>query len=151
MTNWVRLILIPVDFSNPSRQAVKVGVALAGQIGAAVTLLSVLDVADMRVAVEKGLVPLTGGTDLHGRVQQWIESQFDELSAGTKVECERVVRRGVAELEIVSAIEKYAPDLVVMGSTGLAKRIPFGSTTEFVIRHTEVPILLVRVPRKKKR
>jgi nucleotide-binding universal stress UspA family protein len=48
------------------------------------------------------------------------------------------------EREIVEAIRQHGADLVVMGSHGITRRIPLGSKAEHVLRHVDLPVLLIR-------
>ena len=139
----VETILIPIDFSGASRRAARFGLRLALQTGARVVLLTVLDVGDLRVAIKKGLDVATG-RDLRKQVREWVETQYRAIKIPAGVEGDRAIRRGDPGLEIVDAIRSFGADLVVMGSVGLARRLPIGSKTEFVIRKSAVPVVVVR-------
>ncbi|HUP62547.1 MAG TPA: universal stress protein [Thermoanaerobaculia bacterium] len=51
---------------------------------------------------------------------------------------------GEPNREILEAIHEHKADLVVMGSHGITRRIPIGSKAEYVLRHTDTLVLLIR-------
>ena len=87
-----------------------------------------------------GLHGFDNDDELHDQVVEWLEGEFAKLPATAR----RDVRRGLVEREIVEAIQEHEPDLVVMGAVGIARRIPIGSKAEYVLRHVDVPLLLVK-------
>lgn len=91
-----------------------------------------------------GLHDFETNEDVQRQVREWIDGEFDKLTARSGVDVQREVRRGIPEQEILKAVRRYKPDLIVMGSTGVARRIPLGSTTGLVMRKTNVPALVVR-------
>ena len=142
----IKRIVVPVDFSKASVAAARYAVAeLAPQLKAEVTFVTVLDVSDLRVAMSAGLHGFEDDDDVRRKVQEWIEEQFARIeTAGDSVKAKRDIRRGLPEREILEGIQEHKADLVVMGSHGIARRIPIGSKAEQVVRHSTVPVLLVR-------
>jgi nucleotide-binding universal stress UspA family protein len=140
----VTRVLIPVDFSAASLSAAAFGLDLARQLGAAVRCTTVIDVLDLHVAMRTGLDGFETNADLQRQVGKWIDDEFEKLAVTSGVAFDREVRRGVPETEILAAVRRYAPDLVVMGSTGIARRLPLGSRAAAVMRGTIVPVLVVR-------
>lgn len=142
----IQRIVVPVDFSEASRRAARYAVAeLAPQLKAEVTFVTVLEVGDLRVAMSAGLHGFDTDEELHAQVRQWIEDQFHGIDGPEDVvTAQRDVRRGIPEREIVEAIQEHEADLVVMGAVGIARRIPIGSKAEYVLRHADVPLLLIR-------
>ena len=140
----VRRILVPVDFSAASRRAALFAFALARQLHCEVRCTTVVDVSDLRIAMRAGLHDFETNEDVQRQVREWIDGEFDKLTARSGVDVQREVRRGIPEQEILKAVGRYKPHLIVMGSTGVARRIPLGSTTGLVMRKTNVPALVVR-------
>ncbi len=141
----IKRIVVPVDFSEVSSRAARFTVnELAPQLGAEVVFVAVLEVGDLRVAMSAGLHGFDTDEELHEKVREWIEEQFQKIESDDgSVKAQRDIRRGLPEREIVEAIREHEADLVVMGSTGITRRIPIGSKTEYVIRHVELPLLLI--------
>jgi len=136
----VRRILVPIDFSPESLAAVNVARDLADQTGARLRFVTVLDVSDLRAALKAHLSGFKTNEEVHGALAKWIDDNYKQIDRRGAT---RSIRRGIAEREIVAAIATYKPQIVVMGSRGLARAIPLGSTTEYVIRHGGVPVLVV--------
>ena len=141
----IRKIVVPVDFSDLSCRAATYAVEeLAPQLGAEVVFVTVLEASDLRVAMSAGLHGFDTDEEVHQQVREWIEKQFARIeSSPNAVNAKRDVRRGIPEREIVEAIHEHDADLVVMGSVGIARRIPMGSKAEYVLRHTKVPLVLL--------
>jgi nucleotide-binding universal stress UspA family protein len=132
-------ILVPTDGSDPSHRAAEHAMDIAGQYGAAVDALSVVDqhgagghwdmvVEEREAEGERALDAVAALGDDHG------------------VAVERHLRRGSPHEEIVDAARDYGADLVVMGThgrRGFSRIASAGSTTERVVRLTTVPVLVV--------
>lgn len=136
-------ILVPVDFSPASFRGAAVAVDLARQLGARVRMVTVLDVGDLRVAMKSRLHGFTNDAGVRKAVRRWVEEQFARIEIPKGVHATRAVRRGIVEKEISAAIRSYRPQLVVMGSAGMTRRLPIGSKTDYVIRNSSVPVLVV--------
>ncbi len=135
-------ILVPMDFSAHSRAAAVVAGDLAKQLGARIRFVTVLDVSDLRVALKARLHHFKTSAELRQAVEEWIREQYAAIEVTSGVPYTRTIERGVAEQQIVAAIKSYRPHLVVMGSSGLARRLPVGSKTAAVLRRSAVPVLV---------
>jgi nucleotide-binding universal stress UspA family protein len=141
----VKRILCPIDFSDAGCHAAEyTAKELAPQLHAEIVWLSVLEPTDIRVALDAGLYGFENDDSLHRQVEEWIDQQFARIDPGGGVPTRRDIRRGIPEREILDAIREHTPDLIVMGSTGIAKRLPIGRKAEYVLRHSDVPVLLVK-------
>lgn len=142
----IKRIVVPVDFSPVSCRAARYSVEeLAPQLGADVVFVTALEVGDLRVAMRAGLHGFENDEELHRQVAEWVETQFRAIeSSGDAVKARRDVRRGDPEREILEALVEHKADLVVMGSVGIARRFPLGSKAEYLLRHSDVPVLLIR-------
>jgi nucleotide-binding universal stress UspA family protein len=139
--NGVSRILCPIDFSEPSRSAVRYAAAIAAHAGAALTLLTVNDPLLVEAA------DMAGGTGrLAADARAELEKFYRDSLPGVarRPAASFVVATGAAAAEILRHA-KDAQDLLVMsshGATGIRKLF-FGSTTERVLRETSVPVLVV--------
>ena len=138
----IERILVPVDFSAESRRAVSFGLKLAKQLGAAVRVVNVLDAGDLRAAIHAGLSGFKDDADVHRRLEEWNASEYAKLNLPQSVN--RVTLRGDVITSILDAIASFDAQLVVMGSAGMGRRVPFGSKTPEVIRRAPVPVVVVR-------
>lgn len=132
-------ILVPTDGSDPSEQASEHAITLAEQFDATVHALFVVEqtgpgghwdfaVEDQEAAGETALDTVATLGNEHG------------------VEVERHLRRGAPSEEIVDAASDYDADLIVMGTqgrTGLSRIATAGSSTERVVRLTDIPTLVI--------
>ena len=141
----LRKILVPLDFSNLSQDALPYATLLAAKFGAEVTLLHVVEKFPIDHLLGGGLlnevfVPLMkqAEADLEGIAQG--------LEAGTKLKVTTAVREGSPYGEICQAAKSLDADLVILtthGHSGL-KQFWLGSTAERVVRHSPCPVLSVR-------
>ena len=141
----IKSILVPLDFSPPSKKALDYAVTFARQFKARLTLLHVVEpVATPDFAAS---FPLA--------------MENDKLMAAAKNELERAVKsaripRGIVEKilvrfgrsfhEIADAARTRKVDLIIIsthGYTGL-KHALLGSTTERVVRYAPCLVLVVR-------
>lgn len=148
-------ILVPIDFSEASRKALRYAVRLAGRTGSRITLLHVIEpvpaypeMAYPGLTVYPEMVyPATPGA------KDWAtaaRAAFRKLRGEEHVELslirEELVREGTPHQEITKAALELAADLIIIatnGRTGLA-HVLLGSTTERVVRHAPCPVLVVR-------
>ncbi len=135
-------ILVPIDFGEPSARALEIAGALAKDTGGTITLLHVFDVpasyAGMGISPVELLAPMWEA----GKKQ--LEDTLSKLKA-TVPDATEEIARGVPWREILAAIERDRPDLVVMGTHGRrgVQRMLLGSVAEKIVRVSPVPVLTV--------
>ncbi|WP_435101658.1 universal stress protein [Halarchaeum sp. P4] len=134
-------VLVPTDGSGGVQESVTQALDIAERAGATIHALYVVDdrlrqrVAsaawpsdDLRVEGEQAVASIEGAADRAG------------LNAASEV------RHGTPADEILAYVAEHDVDLVVMGTHGRTgpERAVLGSTTERVLRHADVPVLVVR-------
>ena len=138
-------ILVPMDFSPCSVNALRVAVGMAAPEGD-LTLLHVIDQEFIDGAVATGL-----GTadEVRQRLKEQAENNFtatlEGIDAG-KVNIERMIVVGLPFVEILKIARDLDLPMIVMGMRGVstpAEELLFGSTAEKVLRGTRVPVLCV--------
>lgn len=147
MTIQIKNILLPTDFSAPSRNAGRYAASFAEEYQARVYILHVID----RPAVE--MVPEGVGAGTAGFLEE-IEKGVEEetrraLPEGTKgLEAVTLIRHGRPFEEILGVARELEVDLIVMGTHGRSglSHILLGSTAERVVRSAPCPVLTVRHP-----
>jgi nucleotide-binding universal stress UspA family protein len=144
MTNVAfRKILVPVDFEEPSKHALEMGVDLAKQYGASLTIVHTWEVPAYAYSGME-VSPM----DLFTPIQKAARDELNALLSEVKLELPKatgVLKQGSPWREILSMIEDTKPDLVVMGThgrRGLA-RVLLGSVAEKIVRTSPVPVLTV--------
>ena len=133
-------ILCPVDFSEPSRGALRYAAAIAVHFGARVTVLTVNDpllVAAADMSGEAGRL----AADARAELEKFFLDTLSGMPPGLAVEF--TVTDGAAAAEILR-LSRDGAALIVMGSHGATgiRKLFFGSTTERVLRETSVPVLV---------
>lgn len=137
---WKR-ILVPIDFSEGSKEAVKVALCLAEQCGAKLTLLHVVQLS-CTDAMETG----TGAYEAMDSARRSLDEMAGEIPAelvGQKVVC--FSGEGVSQ-KIIQTAGEISSDLIVLATHayGFFKRALLGSTTAAVNRHAPCEVLMVR-------
>ena len=138
-------ILVPVDFSPSSINAVRAAVGVAAPDGD-VTMLHVIDENFINDAVAAAL----GSSDeITERLRAQAEANFsnalENLDAGD-VNVERMIVVGIPFVEILKIARDLDMPMIVMGMRGQStppEGVLFGSTAEKVLRGARVPILCV--------
>ena|SRR5215217_7888557 len=138
-------ILVPMDFSPCSVNALKVAVGMAAPEGD-LTLLHVIDEEFIDDAVAAGM----GSTeDVRSRLKELAETNFGSVLEGLdtgRVTIEKMIVVGFPFVEILKIARDLDLPMIVMGIRGRstsAEELLFGSTAEKVLRGTRVPVLCV--------
>ena len=137
-------ILVPTDFSDESKNAVRYATRFAEQFGASIHLVYVIE--SMENARNTGL--LSDQIDVAGATKV-LQSKLAELANDEIEELVPVyphVAVGRAFEEIVSLARTSSADLIIIathGRTGM-KHVLMGSVAERVVRHAACPVLVVR-------
>jgi len=140
----IRSILVPVDFSTPSRAGVDLALELAKRFDAKVTLLHVWGLPVY--AFPEGAF---FGPEVLSRLTSAAQDAVDKLVAevsGKGIGVSGVSVIGTPAEEIVERAKTGGFDLVVMGThgrTGLP-HVLLGSVAERVVRLATCPVLTVR-------
>ena len=132
-------ILCPVDFSEPSKRALRYALAIARWQDAELSVLHVQDVLLHAAAGEAGGYP-----ELAERHSQELRDFIDDAGRKDwKVRTHMVTGRAVSG--IVEHATREGSDLIVMGTngrSGLARAV-LGSVTEGVVRQATMPVLTI--------
>jgi nucleotide-binding universal stress UspA family protein len=138
-------ILVPVDFSATSLNAVRVAVGLAEPDGD-ITLLHVIDRAFVEDAVAAGMGSSDDITErLRGQAELNFTAALEGVPAGA-VNVERMIVVGSPFVEILKIARDLDLPMIVMGMRGRStstEDLLFGSTAEKVLRGARVPVLCV--------
>lgn len=143
LASRINCILVPVDFSNRSRPAVKLAVSLARIMDARIALLHVVAPLPINSAKYR---PEVRQCDAEAKLQA--RRKLVKLAATVPKEihtevllCQDIPHRGIA-----STAREWQCHLIVLptrGATG-ASYIVLGSTAEAVVRHAPCPVLTFR-------
>ncbi len=131
----LKRVVVPIDGSERSEEALPVAAELARRFGAELILVTV---EDREVLSSPVMV-----AEAQRKAVRALERARNALP-GARIQ--NVVRVGFPGEEVVTAIAEARPDAVLMtthGRTGLA-RVAFGSVAEEVIRRSPVPVIVLR-------
>jgi nucleotide-binding universal stress UspA family protein len=142
----IRSVLVPIDFSDTSRAALRYAVDLAKRFHSRLHLLHVFpDPVRQPWVFEAGLAGYVEGLAL--RREETIvalralatEAHLDPRHTTTRVV------DGAAHHEIIDYARKQGVDLIVMGTHGhgALTHLLLGSVAERVVRHALCPVLVV--------
>jgi universal stress protein A len=138
-------MLVPVDFSPCSVNALRVAIGMAAPDGD-LTLLHVIDQQFIDDAVVAGL---GSSEDIRNRLKEQAESNFSTMLEGIDtgtVDIEKMTVVGLPFVEILKIARDLDLPMIVMGVRGRStppEEILFGSTAEKVLRGSRVPVLCV--------
>ena len=141
----LRKILVPIDFSPPSKNAFKYAVRFAEEFGGELTLLHVLEPESMTgyMAIPEGTAfvendIVAAGKNLRSLIVSVQNSKIERPHWK--------VRGGLPSHEIVEAAKEMDVDLIVIATHGYTgwKHFCIGSTAERVVRAAPCPVLVVR-------
>jgi nucleotide-binding universal stress UspA family protein len=139
-----RIILVPVDFSEPAREALDYAVAFAIQFQARLILLHVVEIPYVGSGLGEIELPPVD-TEIRGSVDEHLGRIMAE-QVGNRLPAETLTRSGQPWYEITEAAREIGADLIIIGTHGYTglKHVLMGSTAERVVRHATCPVLVVR-------
>ncbi len=145
----MKKILVPVDFSPKSEEALKVAAKIASDIGAEIYVLHLLDIPNGEVdlidgkQVPKGPMAMMLFEATHHRFDEFLDKDYlDNIPVYEKVLTDAPVE-GISDFA-----QKNHIDFIVMGSHGTSGVEEFfvGSNTEKVVRTSKIPVLVIKQP-----
>jgi len=140
-------ILAPIDFSDHSRDALRVSKDFASQYHARLHLLFVAEQRTVPTFSDTGL-PGIGVVEMDPEIVENAEKalqQLEENIGGPEVESAYHVREGNVSQDIIDFAETHGADLIVMATRGLTgvNRFLMGSNTERIVRVAPCPVLTI--------
>ena len=146
-----KTILVPHDFSSGASQAARLAHDLAKLHGGKLVFLHVAELPPL-VGPGAAIVPDEGGAPI-SVADFAVQSAGDQLAKlvdeygtdGVEARFEAVI--GSPAAEITTVAEKIGADVIVIathGRSGLARAL-LGSVAARVIRHSNVPVVTVRI------
>jgi nucleotide-binding universal stress UspA family protein len=140
----IQTILVPTDFSQPSRLGLNHALAFARKFGSRLVLLHVIELPKTLT------LPETARAERDQAERMLAALIASEDQTGLSVDL--VVKAGNVEEQILAAIPEQNADLIVMGThaRGPVGRLLIGSVTHHIIQSIRIPMMTVahvrRVP-----
>lgn len=136
-------IIVPVDFSQHSENALRVAAEIARRRDLEIVVVHMMGISDAKIIKEETdsieglfLIKLT-----KKRFAEFLDKDYLE---GLKVQ--DVVRNFKVFSEVDDVAKEHGADLIVMGSHGTSgvSEVFVGSNTEKVVRTASVPVLVIK-------
>ncbi|MEW6511381.1 MAG: universal stress protein [Bacteroidota bacterium] len=142
----IRSILVPIDFSVHSKNALKYAVPIAEKFKASLHLVYVVEPTIYPADLGFGQVVLPGVED------ELREKGGEELATlinreiRRRVKASSSVRTGNPHQEILREAEERGVDMIIVATHGHSgvEHMLFGSTADRIVRHAKCPVLTVR-------
>ena len=163
MVPEVKKILFTTDLSDNARYAFGYAASLAGCFRGGITVLHVLEeLSPNAITLVEDLLGEERWTDIRKRnenqviqsIKDRIEKLCDEMEQKLP-ECSFIIDSVIVEIghpvdRIIRQAEKNNCDMIVIGShgQGVLKGAMLGSTSRRVWRRSEIPVLVIRLPKE---
>jgi nucleotide-binding universal stress UspA family protein len=146
VTIHLKKILLPTDFSESARHALRYAVSFAGEYQAEITLLHVVEIVAVGYASDLFPVPMA---EAFQEISSYARTELAKLAEeirGRGIAVKEIVVQGKPAAEILRVAKEDAIDIIVLGThgKGVLDQALFGSTTERVVRKAPCPVLTCR-------
>lgn len=146
----IRNILVPIDFSDYSKNALRYAAQFAKQFNAKIFLVYVVEPMIYPADFSMGQVAIPSmDSDLQNRAAQELKVLAKNFIEST-INFETLIKTGKPFVEINETAKEVDADIIIMathGHTGV-EHLLFGSTAEKVVRKAPCPVLTLREPIK---
>lgn len=142
----LKRILVPTDFSDGARHALRYGCSFAREYEAELLLLHVVESVAAPYASDLFPVPMA---EVFQELSAYARGELDKLAEQARAKGLKVralVVQGKPSHEIMRVAREETADMIVLGThgKGVLDQAIFGSTTERVVRKAPCPVLTVR-------
>jgi nucleotide-binding universal stress UspA family protein len=138
-----RKIMVPVDFSAHSSEAVRVAADLSRRYQVPITLLHV---HEPPVYAVPSLFSASQLNAIMGELEKKLADDKERALAAGASHVDTMMVQGTPFLRIIEAAREGGHDLIVMGTHGHTgvRHLLIGSVAERVVRKAHCPVLVVR-------
>ncbi|MDO7171106.1 universal stress protein [Mariniflexile sp. AS56] len=140
----MKKIIVPVDFSEHSENALHVAAKLATKYNAEVLALHMLEMSDTMLTTSDGL-QYEKAAYFYKLSEQKFET-FLKKDYLKDVKVTPIIKHFKVFSEVNDVAQKNDADLIIMGSHGSSgfKEFFVGSNTERVVRNADIPVLVIK-------
>jgi nucleotide-binding universal stress UspA family protein len=138
-------IVCPIDFSEHTSEIVAYAASIAKKFNAELHLFHVIPNLNYFTPYESFLTP-ENLVAIEDNINAEVNRDFDAVIKGIDGPVKKVIKTGVAFVEIIDYVKTEAIDLIVMGTHGRSgiEHILIGSVAEKVVRKAPCPVLTIR-------
>ena len=140
----MKKIIVPIDFSEHSEYALKTAAKLAKKYDAELLVLHMLEMSEIMLSASDGLQNQKTAFFLQLAQQKF--EDFLKKDYLNDIKVTPIIKHFKVFSEVNDVALKHDADLIVMGSQGTSGIAEFfvGSNTERVVRHSKIPVLVVK-------
>ena len=135
----IKTVLVPTDFSDPSRVAASFAATFAERLGAELIFLHVADpyLGSGDLLLDVARLQRNTEYDALDQLRSWVK----DIAPAAKIE----VRIGVPAHQIIEAARELKADLIVIPTHGRSAIAQFfmGGVAEKVVRHAGCPVMVL--------
>ncbi len=150
MEMTIKKVLVPIDFSDYSKSALRYAVNFAKSFNAEIILIYVVEPIIYPPDFSMGQIAMpTINTDWDNRAKEELDKLAkNEITNNGKVKT--IIKTGKPFAEIIETAKEEDIDLIIISTHGHSgvEYILFGSTAEKVVRKAPCPVLTLREPIK---
>ena len=160
----MKKILVPIDFSDVTELVIENAKLLAKSFDAELKIIHVVDPIPQNTGVMQEsaggiiVVPISCEV-LRNELASELKSEHKKMLeikqqlSNEKIKVEAFLLKGNVSEGVLSQIEEYSPDMIVMGSHGhgyIVKTL-LGSIAVYVLKHVKCPVIIIPSKAKKKK
>ena len=140
----MKTIIVPIDFSEQSEYAMKVAASLSKKHNSEILVLHMLELNQAIISSTEGFYQEQ--TVFLLKLAEKRMNEFLEKPYLKGIKITPIIKHFKVFGEVNEVAEKHKADLVVMGSHGTdgLREIFVGSNAEKVVRHSDIPVLVVK-------
>ncbi|MDR3610625.1 MAG: universal stress protein [Ignavibacteriaceae bacterium] len=146
----IKRVLVPIDFSDYSKNSLKYAVSFIKSFDAELFLIYVIEPVIYPPDFSMGQIAIPS---VDAEVDKRAFEELENLAKGEippDVKCKCIIKTGKPFIEIIDTAKQEDIDLIIIASHGHTgvEHILFGSTAEKVVRKAPCPVLSFREPKK---
>ena len=146
----IKKVLVPIDFSDYSKIALKYAVDFAKKFNAEMFLVYVVEPVIYPPDFSMGQIAIPSvNTEWDIKAKEELD-KLAETEIPDDVKVNTIIKTGKPFLEIIETAAEKDADLIIIATHGHSgmEHILFGSTAEKVVRKAPCPVLTLREPKK---
>ncbi|MEJ5262163.1 MAG: universal stress protein [Ignavibacterium sp.] len=150
MSITIKKILVPIDFSDYSKSALKYAVNFAKVFNAEMYLIYVVEPVIYPPDFSMGQIAIPSVTvEMDERAKEEL-TKLAQQEIPSEIKRQIIIKTGKPFVEIIETASEEDVDLIIIATHGHSgvEHILFGSTAEKVVRKAPCPVLTLREPIK---
>ena len=141
-------ILVAIDLSPRSRNALKHAIKLAHLFNSNITLINIHEEFMNKEELIMSRVSVGKLQETFKEISLKAKDEFKDLIKnfkGEDIKINIVLHEGKASTEIINISNKVKPDIIIMGSNGKDSIADYilGTTTDYVVDNSKFPVLVI--------